>query len=205
MICHINKLRVSITCGPKKGVRKVMHRLRMYHAILAAGAILAYVSGEWGIIHSYIGYGLTAVILFRLLWTLRGEPQFKLSNFVPSFKYFTIKNFLANSAISTLIVLGLSVSLIGTIATGIALDRGRALGLEEKPAAMEIAANGEQQPSGENDRERRREHRREKSSMREAHETFADIFLLFAILHAAHMFKFQRPMTKFMLFMNKKK
>lgn len=46
----------------------MMNRIRIYHATLATLAVLAYLTGELGIIHAWLGYGVAVVIAFRLLW-----------------------------------------------------------------------------------------------------------------------------------------
>ena len=53
----------------------VIARIRAYHAVLVALAVLAYATGELGLVHAWLGYGVAAVILFRLAWSLTGARQ----------------------------------------------------------------------------------------------------------------------------------
>jgi hypothetical protein len=62
----------------------MMNRIRIYHATLATLAVLAYLTGELGIIHARLGYGVAVVIAFRLLWALSGERQVRLMRFYRS-------------------------------------------------------------------------------------------------------------------------
>ena len=59
----------------------VMSRLRAYHALLAVLVIAAYVSTEWGSAHVWLGYGVAAVIVLRLILALTGAPQLGLTRF----------------------------------------------------------------------------------------------------------------------------
>jgi cytochrome b len=62
-----------------------IHRIRLYHATLAILSILAYLTGDLGIVHAWLGYGVAAIIAFRLLWALSGNPHVGLMRFYPSF------------------------------------------------------------------------------------------------------------------------
>lgn len=169
--------------------------IRVYHAFLAALALTAYFLTHPRYVHAFVGYAVTAIIVFRALWSLKRDPLLSFSRFIPSFQGMTAKNFLNHPATGRTITLIVFLSLIGACATGIAMDKGRALGLGlERPVAA--AQNpGEQGP-----------HRRhERSELAEAHEFFANIFITFAVLHLAHGLAFRRLMAKFMLFMDKKK
>jgi len=64
----------------------VIKYLRLYHATLAITALLAYITGELGIIHAWLGYGVALIIVMRLLWAMSGESQLGLSKFYPSFE-----------------------------------------------------------------------------------------------------------------------
>jgi len=44
-----------------------MHRIRIYHAILAVLAILAYLTGDDDNLHAGLGYTVASVVVFRLL------------------------------------------------------------------------------------------------------------------------------------------
>jgi hypothetical protein len=42
----------------------IMQRIRIYHATLAILAILAYLTGELGLVHAWLGYGVAIVLDF---------------------------------------------------------------------------------------------------------------------------------------------
>lgn len=61
----------------------VLNRIRIFHAFLALTVLAAYFSAEMGLIHAWLGYGVAALILFRLIWALSGAPQLGLERFSP--------------------------------------------------------------------------------------------------------------------------
>jgi cytochrome b len=89
---------------------------------LAILALLAFVTGEWGIIHIWLGYGVGAVIIFRLLWAFYGHKQLGLSRFYPDFAGINVSNLMTHPAISKIFLLGIALSVILTTGTGILLD-----------------------------------------------------------------------------------
>ena len=46
----------------------LMQKVRPHHVALAVLTILAYLSGDFGLVHDWPGYGVAAIICFRLLW-----------------------------------------------------------------------------------------------------------------------------------------
>ena len=100
----------------------MIHYIRLYHAILAILALLAFVTGELGIIHIWLGYGVGAVIIFRLLWALNGHKQLGLSRFYPDFDGISVSNLMTHPAISKIFLLGIALSVILVTLTGILLD-----------------------------------------------------------------------------------
>ncbi len=180
---------------------KIVEQIRIYHLVLAVLALLAYFSDDLRRIHAYLGYAVSAVIVFRLLWSLKGDPQLSLSGLLPSFEDAHVKNVLAHPAVSKTITLGVYLSLIGAAASGIAIDRGRTFGLGEKQATHFEAPVTSEPPTREQNRERRH---REKSAIYEAHEFFANIFLIFAVLHIAHSLAFRRKLSQYMFFLKRR-
>lgn len=162
---------------------EIIKSLRAYHLALAVLALAAYFSDDLRRVHAYIGYAVGLIILFRLAWSLKPEPLLKLSRFIPSFKNIDGKNILRHPATGKVILLILTISLLGTVATGVALDKGRALGIGE--------SRGEH-----------RKFQREKSFTKEAHELFANTFIVFVVLHGVHLFAYRRRMAKFMLYLD---
>lgn len=175
------------------------HYLRGYHLALAVSAIAAYTTGEIGPFHSYIGYAVAAAIVLRLLLSLSKDKQLGFARFKPSFKNLKKANLSTHPAVSRVIILVLAISLIGATATGIAMDKGRSLGIGITSVSPDPNSNQTENSHNERMRKRIRNH-----SLKEAHEFFANIFILFALLHIAYLLKFRLPLAKYMLFLPQK-
>lgn len=176
----------------------VMARIRIYHAVLATLSILAYVTGELGLVHAWLGYGVAVVIAFRLLWALSGERQVGLMRFYPSFEGLNLERALTHPAISKCLLLAIALSVIAATGTGVALDRGRALGLSEINMATTAYAEDHEHGNGERQGENN-------GVMEAAHELFANLMLLFVGMHVTYLFLFKRPLAKYMLFLESTK
>ena len=100
----------------------IIHSIRLYHATLAVLAILAFITGEFGAVHSWLGYAVGVVIIFRLLWALGGNKQVGLSRFYPNFEGLNVTNAFTHPAISKALLLGIALSVIAATATGVALE-----------------------------------------------------------------------------------
>jgi cytochrome b len=167
-------------------MRNIIYRIRIYHATLAIISILAYVTGEVGIIHNYLGYGISLVVAFRLLWALSGHRQLGLMRFYPDFDGLKLTNMFTHPAISRTLLLGIAIVTILTTATGILMDQGESLSLSAVSIINDAYANG-----GDNDNE----------ILEEVHEFFANLMLIFVIGHIGYLIVFKFPLAKFMLFM----
>lgn len=185
----------------------VMNRVRLYHALLAVLAIAAYLTGEINPYHAWLGYGVAGVIVLRLLWALGGERQAGLMRFYPKFEGLKLKGLATHPAISHLLMLGIALSLLTVVGTGIAMDQGRAFGLgppRAERAAAAPAAEGEiryrNAEHGEDDEGEGGEHG-EDGPLSEVHEIAGTLLLVFVGLHVAYLLLFKRPLAKFMLFL----
>lgn len=171
----------------------IIYRIRIYHATLGILSMLAYLTGDFGLVHSWFGYGVAAVIAFRLLWALTGNPHVGLMRFYPSFAGLNLPNAFTHPAITKTLILGIALSLTAATATGIAMDNGKSIGLAD--AAFVSAAYAD-------------DHDKDKGFMGEAleetHEFFANLLLLFVGMHVSYLFLFKRPLAKFMLFVQTK-
>ncbi len=181
-----------------------MHRIRIYHIVQALLAVLSFVTGELGVIHAWLGYGVAVVIVFRLFWVLSGERQLGLTRFHPIFAGLTVGNFMAHPAISKTLILGIALSLIGATVTGIALDKGKTLGVTTVTAEVIAPAYAD----GDDKKYAKREHERERKDeqdgfIEEAHEALSNLMIFFVVIHAAYMTLFRWPLARFMLFISK--
>jgi cytochrome b len=177
----------------------MMHRLRLYHATLAALVIVAYISGEWGAIHLWLGYGIAVVIVFRLLLVLTGAPQLGLARFYPQFADLKLDSIFTNPLISRSLLLGIAVCLIGATLTGFGLDKGRGLGM----AQGQIASPAYADDDGEHGN--RGGDRKGNKGLEEAHELFSNLLMLLVACHVTYLLAFKLPIARFMLFAEAKK
>lgn len=164
--------------------------------------LLAYVSGDWGWVHSWFGYALLMLVLLRLAWATTGVRQLGLMRFYPLFAGLRLGTALTHPAISRTLLCGIAAALIGSLATGLAMDRGKAIGLAAQPVAA--SAHASYRGAGEShtmlERHETANHARAKGLIVEAHEAFANILLLLVILHASYVSMFKWPLARFMLF-----
>jgi cytochrome b len=170
----------------------VMHRIRIFHAFLALTVLAAYFSAELGLIHAWLGYGVAALILFRLIWALSGVPQLGLERFYPSFKDLHLKAIMTNPVISRVLLAGIAISVIGATGTGILMDNGRALqptSLSSFSLSGENESEGSEGESGE--------------VYEEAHELLANLAIALVALHVLYLLAFKFPLARFMLFADK--
>ena len=177
----------------------IMNRIRLYHATLASLSILAYVTGEVGIIHSWLGYGVALVIGFRLLWALSGERQVGLMRFYPSFEGLRFDNAFTHPSVSKCLMLGIAISVIAVTSTGIAIDKGKAIGISN----AELVKSAYADDNGHKNKKKHKDFLDE--VLEETHELFANLMLLFVGMHITYIILFKRPLAKFMLFMPKRK
>lgn len=175
----------------------IIKTLRLYHATLAISALLAYVTGELGLIHAWLGYGVMMIIIFRLLLSLSGAPQLGLSKFYPSFEGLNTNNALSHPAISKTLLFGIAISIILVTVTGIMIDQGNSIGLANIDIVTPALADDDGKYEGESEGEN--------EFIGEAHELFANIMLFFVGMHVAYLFLFKRPLALYMLFIQKKK
>lgn len=167
-------------------MRNIVYRIRIYHATLAIISLLAYITGEVGIIHNYLGYGVSLVIIIRLLWALSGHRQLGLMRFYPDFEGLKLTNMLTHPSVSRTLLLGIAVSIILTTATGILMDQGESLGL----SSVSIINNAYADSDG-----------HENEILEEIHEFFANLMLVFVMGHIGYLILFKFSLAKFMLFM----
>ncbi len=176
----------------------IMQGLRAYHAVLGILVIAAFLTGELGTIHAVMGYAIAVIIAGRLIAALTGLGQLGLTRFYPQFDGLTLCNAFTHPAISKTLLAGIAACLILATATGIAMDRGRTLGLATSVVVAEAQAGGDS-----------REHRQavearggeqEDGIVGELHEGLSNLLMTIVGLHGAYLFLFKRPLARFMLF-----
>jgi cytochrome b len=185
-----------------------MQRLRVYHALLALLVVFAFLSPEWGHVHSWLGYGVAVMILARLVMALTGAPQLGLMRFYPHFHGLKLGTVFTHPAISGALLLAIALCLIGVTGTGIALDQGRTfslgrteMGQQARPATPELPIirgdddeDGERRGGGGEDEEGG-------EAIEEVHEVLGNLLMFLVGGHVAYLLLFKRPLARFMLFL----
>lgn len=203
---HVCRHAVHLTVEYLKvSMLAVMHRLRAYHALLAVLAIAAFLSAEWGRIHAWFGYGVAAVIVLRLALALSGAPQLGLMRFYPHFEGMKLGNVMTHPAISRTLLLAIAISLLGVTGTGIAMDRGRAMGLAGAPHVSSTAMVGATPDDEYDESGREAGEDEEEGVVAEVHEPLANLLVLLVGLHVSYLLLFKRPLARFMLFVEPRK
>ncbi len=176
----------------------IMQGLRAYHATLGLLVIAAFLTGEQGAIHAALGYAIATIIGGRFVAALSGLRQLGLSRFYPQLEGLTLGNAFTHPAISKALLAGIAACLILATATGIAMDRGRTLGMATSAVVSEAYARDD-------GRERRQDagargEEQEHGIVGELHEGLSNVLMIIVGLHVAYLFLFKRPLARFMLF-----
>lgn len=175
----------------------MIFRVRKYHALFVLLVPIAYFLSEEGPIHFWIGYILLVVILARLLSEMFGGRQNGLSRYLPRFGGMTFGSVLTHRAISKSLILGIFLSLVGTVGTGVALDQGQALGVAQSeivaPALAESVEDDDEGNEGDDERE-------DGGLLGEIHQTLANLLMVLIGVHIAYVLIFKRSLAKLMLF-----
>jgi cytochrome b len=174
---------------------QVMRRLRLYHAVLAILVVLAYITGDDNSLHAWLGYGVAAIIIVRLIWALTGVPQLGLMRFYPHFEGLRLTTAMTHPAISRTLLLGIAACLIGVTLTGIAMERGRTLGLAGQTITSPTLVDSGQRDGGET-----HDGDEDESLVGEVHEALANLLALLILTHIAYLVLFKRPLAMFMIF-----
>jgi cytochrome b len=191
----------------EKQAMPVMSRLRAYHALLAVLVVAAYFSTEWGSAHAWLGYGVAAVIVLRLILALTGAPQLGLTRFYPQFQGLQLDNAFTHPAISRILLIGIAACLIGVTATGIAMDKGRAFTVASPATSSSVQQEAPRTTVGEANEEHEGEggEGEEGGPLGELHEVFGNALMVLVASHIAYLFLFKWPLARFMLFAAPKK
>lgn len=181
----------------------ILQGLRAYHAVLGLLVIAAFLTGELGTIHAALGYAIALIIAGRLIAALSGLRQLGLTRFYPQFDGLTLGNAFTHPAISKTLLAGIAACLILATTTGIAMDRGRTLGLATSFVVTEVQARDGSRERGRDAEARGGE--REYGVVGELHESLSNLLMIVVGLHVAYLFLFKRPLARFMLFIPTRK
>ena len=174
-----------------------MHKIRVYHAALAVLTILAYLSGDFGLAHDWLGYVVAAIICFRLLWALFNPRQLGPIRFYSEFNGLRFDNAYRHPAVSKALTLGIAVSLIGATLTGVAMDGGLAIGFAGFSAVAPAHANRDAGERHGNDDGN--------EFLEEINASLSSLVIRFVILRATYLLFFKRPLARCILYQDRRK
>lgn len=177
-----------------------MHRIRAYHAVLVVLAVAAYTTGEMGFFHAWLGYAVSVVLIGRVLWAVTGVPQLGLMRFYPHFAGLKLGNAMTHPALSRTLLLGIAICLIGVSGTGIAMDRGRAVGVAA--VAVALAKDSADKRGGSAQAKGHSERDAGEGPLSEIHELLANLLVGLVVLHVVYLLLFKWPLARFMLFVD---
>lgn len=183
-------------------------KLRLSHAALAVGCILAYFTGDAGIVHAWIGYTVAAIIALRLVWGLFGPRQVGIARLVPTLEQVSAIRWLDHPAVSKILLSSIVVSLLVVTGTGIALGPGVGEGDREHATASTPASQPAAQDAGRLShvafvspaRADEGEENEGGEWIEEIHEASANLLFLFVGLHVGYVLLFKRKLAFYMLF-----
>lgn len=183
-------------------------KIRLSHAALAVGCVLAYFTGEAGIVHAWIGYGVAAIIALRLVWSLFGPRQVGISRLVPTLEQVSAIRWLDHPAVSKILLSSIIVSLLVVSGTGIALGPGEGEGGREHAALSKSVSQPAAQEAGgllpvafvSADDDEEGEDNESGEWIEEVHEASANLLFLFVGLHVGYVLLFKRKLAFYMLF-----
>jgi cytochrome b len=179
----------------------IIQRIRAYHAVLGVLVIVAYLTGEAGLVHALLGYAIAVLILGRIAAALTGLPALGLSRFYPQFEGLRLGTAFTHPAISKTLLAGIAACLIGATVTGIALDRGQSIGVTGNPIVSVAQADddggkrGRGEPAG-------RGETGEEGPLGEVHEALSTLLMVLVGMHIAYLLLFKRSLARFMLFLS---
>jgi len=174
-----------------KSVRVWDIALRLFHWSLVLAFTVAYLTGEGDeqeLIHSYAGYIIGGLLIFRILWGFAGTKYARFSSFVfgpkITIQYITglmhgkVRHYLGHNPAGALMVFMLLLSLTATVYTGLEAYAADGKGPLATNSIRVIATARADEP-GEHDDDSGEEF------WKEIHEFFANLALILVGLHIA--------------------
>lgn len=156
--------------------------LRLFHAALAIMAVLAYLSGELGAAHLWIGYALAVLFAARLLLALVWPGLLGTPKWWPG----SANRSDPAAWIGKVFLISIVASLAAATITGIMADRS---------PVSDTARTG---PHNDDDEHEGRE---SESMVSELHDGAANAMLLFVGLHVGYLLIFRRRYALSMIFL----
>lgn len=178
--------------------------VRVFHWSLVAAFTVAYLSAdEESVLHTWSGYAVLGLVLFRILWGLIGTRHARFSDFVyPPSVILThaketmlgrAKRYMGHNPLGGMMIVFMLASLLATALTGLALEpetEEAAFSPANRAVAFITPAHAdsdreEHEEERENDQEDDRETDAWEETLEEMHEFFANLTLLLVFIHIA--------------------
>ena len=184
----------------------VFEQIRAYHIGLIALTALSYITGEFGKVHSWLGYGVAGVIVLRVLWGLVGPKQVGISRFFPHLADIRRIRWLNDPVVSRVLIAAVATALLTVSATGIALvppDQINNSPRAEAGLTTTVISGVIVGPALASDDDDGKGSKREDSAPEELHEFAANLVVLTVALHVLYLFIFKRDLALFMVFVKR--
>ena len=97
--------------------------VRVFHVTLATLTILAFISGDLGVVQDILGYGVAAIIALRLLCVLLKPCQPCLNRFYPDFAWLRFDRWRRHLSVSQTLIFWITTAQVGATATCLLIDR----------------------------------------------------------------------------------
>ena len=97
--------------------------VRVFHVTLATLTILAFISGDFGVVQDILGYGVAAIIALRLLWVLLNLCQLCLNRFYPDFTWLRFDRWRRHLSVRPTLIFWITIALVGAKAMCLLIDR----------------------------------------------------------------------------------
>ena len=170
---------------------------RLYHLVFAAAALAAYLTAEeLGLVHAWLGYGIAALLLVRLVLGLARRRGLAFRRLMPRpGKAPLNQSAIRHPAIGHALTLALLLCIGGAATTGIAMDRGGTL------AGQSIRNHDEE---GERDEDGERDGEDQGGPLGELHETFGNLMLPLVLAHLGWLLIFRFDLARYMMFLRRR-
>ncbi len=168
--------------------------VRLFHWTLVLLFAVSYLTGEdESMVHIYAGYGVIALIVFRLVWGVVGTRHARFTDFVrgpratmdyaKSMLSGKPAHYLGHNPLGGWMVIALLLSLVGTCWSGLevyAVEGHGPLAQQESFFIQSALADGDEDEEGKHDKENGGD-----EFWEEVHEVLSNLTLLLVVLHIA--------------------
>jgi len=167
--------------------------IRLFHWLLVLSFIIAYWTGEdEGELHAYVGYIISALLLFRIVWGFMGSKHARFKDFIYSPAEILlhakelisgkVKSYRGHNPLGGLMVVALLLSLVITTVSGLKVYGLEGYGpLAETNTSYFISSANASSPM--DDEANKHEESDSEEFWEEIHEFFANFTILLIVFH----------------------